>query len=137
MSNPIIRQWYLDCISELSRCFGVVEFDDLAFKWISIRDFLLPDTFCQEHSTLLIATPGMNIENYKGYNFYMDMGLRRTDGREFEHLFNKSLYNNLSDYNYSRLSFHLMAFTPRYPAVNGDRLIDIVQSLYHFLGETW
>jgi len=135
--DRMICRWYFDCIQELSQSFGRVLFDDLAFKWILIDIFPLPNTFHQTISLLLIKTPGENIENYKGYNFYMDQGLKRQDNEQNVHLIERSHYNDLKENNFARLSYHLKSFRASYPIHTGDTLLDVCQSLYHFLGRRW
>jgi hypothetical protein len=137
MGNQIVHRWYLDCIRELTRCFGKVAYDHLAFSWILIEDFPLPNTFNEASSSLLTKTPGLNIENYTGYDFFMDLDLLRLDGHQTTHLIAGSVYNPHKMDGYCRLSYHLETFRPAYPIGKGDTLLDICQSLYHFLGQTW
>ena len=137
MIHLLVNQWYLDCISELNRCFGMVEFDDIAYTWILIEEFPLPGTFYQVSSTLLIGVPGLNIENYAGYDFFMDLELSRLDSTQRKHLIDTEWYNPHKHLGYCRLSYHLQAFNPTYPIGNGDTLLDICQSLFHFLGQKW
>ena len=137
MKNLIGHLWYSECIGELTRFFDRVSYDHSAFNWILIEDFPLPDAFFETSSSLLIKTPGMNIENYTGYDFFMDLDLTRLDGQQTEHLIAGEGYNPHKTDGYCRLSYHLDAFKPTYPAGNGDTLLDICQSVYHFLGQSW
>lgn len=134
--NITVSDWYSDCLYELSEYFEV-GYDDLEIEWILIYNFLLPEVFLQEESPLLITTPGANIENFSGYDFYMDLDLTRMDGNQQKHLIEQSNYNNLNHLDFVKLSYHLRSFNPRNPASSGDTIFDICQSIYHFLGKRW
>jgi len=141
-SQPVIKnqsviQWYLFCIRELRQYFGALYIDDIAFNWLQIIDFPLPNTFLQSSSTLLLKIPGENIENHYDYDFYMDLNLNRMDGQQTKHLIDRSGYNPYHNRGYCRLSYHLQSFNPTLPICNGDTLLDICQSLYLFLGQKW
>ena len=134
--NIKIGHWYLECIQEL-RTYFKLEYDEKYITWILIYDFILPEIFLQKDSPLLIKTPGVNIDNFSGFEFYLDVNLKRLDGIQSHHIFENHGYNDLSDYKYSKLSFHLNSFNPRIPAAAGDTIFDICQSVYHFLGNRW
>ena len=112
-------------------------YDNRLFLWVLIYTFPLPDTFVDDCSPLLIRMPGENIENYSGYGFYLDVDLYRLDNRQVNHLFEDRAYNDLRNKGYSKLSYHLQAFRPSYPVGNGDTILDICKSVFHFLGQRW
>ena len=136
MSNTT-TDWYLYCINEMVDAFGDVRYDHILFNWVMIHKFPLPDIFQEENSVLVITTPQDNISNHEGYDFYTDKYLCRKDGQSGVRLHDEDEYNPYAALNYSRLSFHLNSFCPKYPFYAGDRLIDIVRSVYHFLGSDW
>ena len=79
-----------------------------------------------------MKTPGHHIDNQLGYSFYLDQGLRRIDGSDLAHYFeNGDPY--LAKKKYAMLSYHLSKFKHRLPANRGDTLMDICQSVFHFL----
>jgi len=125
------------CINELAQDFYGVEYDSQGWNWIVIPNFPLPDTFYQDTSPLMIKTPGPIIENFNGYDFYMNLDLSRLDNQQSSHLIDGSGYNDLGELGWTKLSFHLQEFNPAYPTQEGDTLMDILQSLYHFLEEKW
>ena len=137
VGNQLIYQWYSDCIYELEQYFGIIDFDDIRLNWVLIQDYPLPDTFLQTESSLLLGTPSVNIENHNGYDFFMDLDLSRMDGQQTKHLIDRRGYNPHRDLGYCRLSYHLQKFNPAYPIKKGDTLLDICQSLFHFLGQKW
>jgi hypothetical protein len=129
------ERWYLANIRMLERLFNRVLFDDIAFQWILIHRFPLPPIFNKNDSSLLIKTPGANIQNHSGYQFYLDIQLSRKDLNNFKHIFEGGSYNDLRAKGYSKLSFHLQSFRPSYDFLNGDNLVDITQAVYNFLGQ--
>ena len=130
--------WYSDCIKEICRYFYSVEYDDAAFKWVLIPEYVLPKaTFKQKSSALLLQTPGWNIENHHGYRFFMDLNLSRLDGLQTAYLIETEGHNPYRNLGYSALCYHLEFFNPKYPASEGDTLLTILQSLYSFLGQEW
>ena len=137
MISQVTARWYLQCIDQLVRHFGSLSYDSQFFSWILIDAFPLPDTFLDDSSPLLVRTPGENIENYSGYSFYLDMDLYRLDNRQVQHLFDDGAYNDLRSKGYSKLSYHLRAFRPAYIVGNGDTILDICKSVFHFLGQRW
>jgi hypothetical protein len=137
MLNPNITQWYIDCLGQLSQYFPTIAYDDIALRWIMIAKYPLPQTFIAPDTTLLIETPGPNIDNHTAYNFYTNLNLTRIDGAHAAHLIDKDSYNPYRNQGYCRLSYHLTIFRPTFPAANGDSLTDICQSLFHFLSERW
>lgn len=130
-----IRNWYMLNVQMLQRLFDQISIDDIAFQWVLIHRFPLPSIFDQYESALLIRTPGVNIENYAAYDFYLNMNLSRKDLNRFRHIFDVDPYNDLSHKGYSKLSFHLTSFTPAYDVLSGDTLVDIVQAIYNFLAQ--
>jgi hypothetical protein len=130
-----LQDWYLLNVRMLQKLFGRVSFDDIAFRWVKIHDFPLPDIFQAEQSSLLITTPGANIENHHAYGFYLDTHLSRKDSKTTRYLFEDDSYNDLFNKGYSKLCFNLKGFRPSYPAINGDTLVDLCQSIYNFLAQ--
>ena len=137
IENQSVIRWYFYCIRELHQHFRFIYIDDIAFDWLQIIDFPLPNTFFQSSSTLLLKLPGENIENHYDYDFYMDLDLNRMDGQQTKHLIDGIGYNLYQNQGYCRLSYHLQNFNPTLPINNGDTLLDICQSLYHFLSKKW
>ena len=137
MESPIIYQWFLDCVYEITQYFGMAKFDDQTLKWVFIQQYPLPKTFYHSSTSLLIETPGQNIENHAAYNFFTNLELMRLDGQHNKHLIDQEGYNLYKSLGYCRLSYHLNSFRPAYPIKDGDRLLDICQSLFHFLGKRW
>jgi len=136
--SQAVRRWYIANIEEMESYFGgSLRFDDEQFTWILIEQFPLPATFYKKETVLLIDTPGENVENFDAYSFFTDMNLHRLDGTQFSHLIDNEGYNPLKNLGYCRLSYHLESFNPSYPIHNGDTIIDICQSIYHFLGQRW
>jgi len=132
-----INDWYVDCIQELYQYFYEVRYDDIAFNWVLVPEYVLPKAFKQRSSALLVETPSMNIENYNGYRFFMNLNLNRLDGSQGLHFIEGGWYNPYRNLGYSALSYHLEAFNPKFPACEGDTLFTILKSLYSFLGERW
>jgi hypothetical protein len=93
MKGSLIHKWYLDNANELYRYFGKILLDDSGLLWLSIQSFPLPHTFQQRNSVLLIKTPGVNIENHTGYDFFMDLNLKRLDDQQEKHLIDRESYN--------------------------------------------
>ena len=142
MANQKISEtaklWYLDNFEEILGKFkGHVDYDDILCTWILIKKFHMPSTFFTKFACLLICTPGDDITNLSAYSFYTDLNLERLDGAQLNHLFDGDGYNPYKNLGYSRLSYHLEAFNPSYPIYNGDTILDICQSVYHFLGKKW
>ena len=137
MNGTVIYQWYLDNAKELFHYFGKILIDDSVLSWLLIENFPLPHTFHQKDSVLLVTTPGINIENHAGYDFFMTLNLSRLDGKQETHLIDREGYNPYKSQGYCRLSYHLKAFNPSYPIEHGDRLLDACQSLFHFLARGW
>jgi len=131
----MIANWYAANIAMLQRIFGTVAYDDQCFTWVRIQNFILPPVYNQYSTSLLIRTPGYNLENHQGYQFYLNKVLRRTDGVSWTHYFDDHNYNDLADRNYARLSYHLRSFRPTMDLVSGDNLVDICQGVYNFLAQ--
>ena len=133
----MIRHWYETNVRALQQLFGEVAYDHRQFYWVGIRSFALPPVFQESHSSLLITTPGANIENHDGYKFYLDLGLTRQCRDRERHIFENHGYNDLYKEGWARLSYHLDVFRPTPDVKSGDNLVHVVQSVYNFLGQKW
>jgi hypothetical protein len=131
----MINQWYLINILMLQSIWGAVEYDDNLFTWIKIHHFDLPAVYYQKVSILLFMTPGYNIDNFKDYNFFVDLNLKRRDGVAPPFVHENDEYNNLYYQGYARLSFHLDGFRPTADVVSGDNYLELAKAVYHFLGQ--
>ena len=131
----MVRQWYLLNVRLLQSIFGQITFDDQGLFWVLIHDFELPHVWNKPSTSLLIKTPGENIENYKDYYFYIDRDLRRMDNLAMKNIFDGSFYNDLYKKNYARLCLHLNNFAPALNFKDGENLADICQTVYHFLSQ--
>jgi hypothetical protein len=131
----MIQRWYEINITMLCRCYGQVSYDDLNFSWIKVHSFKLPPVFTKSYTALLISTPGQNIENYNGYDFYLDKELERKDNQPMDHIFGRSGYNDLSHKNHARLSLHLKSFRPALDVISGENLLDMCEVVYSHLGQ--
>jgi hypothetical protein len=131
----MIRRWYEINTKMLCRCYGQVSYDELNLSWIRIHRFKLPPVFRQSYTALLIMTPGQNIENYNGYDFYLDKELKRKDKKPMDHIFDGSGFNDLSGKNYARLSLHLKSFRPALDVISGENLLDMCEVVYNHLGQ--
>jgi len=131
----MIEQWYLATIQMLRQVWGDVDYDDIYFTWIRIFYFDLPPVYFQEYSDLLILTPGLNIENFQDYHFYVDQNLSRRDGISLPFVHENVHCNNLYNQGYARLSFHLKSFRATTDVVSGDNLFELAKAAYHFLGQ--
>jgi hypothetical protein len=129
----MVRQWYLLNGRLLQRIFGQITFDEQGLSWVLIHHFKLPHIWNKPSTALLIKTPGENIENFKDYYFYIDRDLHRTDKLAMRHIFDGPGYNDLYEKNYARLCLHLKKFAPTLNFKDGDNLVDICQTVYHFL----
>lgn len=132
----MIQSWYLANIAILTRLFGQVSYDDGCYTWVRIHRFDLPPIFIQKQTSLLMLTPGFNIDNYVDYHFYVDQNLERWDGIAPPFIHEDSECNNLYQYGYARLSFHLESFRPTTDVISGDNLLELSKAVYHFLGQT-
>lgn len=133
--NVKIAEWYLKNIRALQRVYGRVDYDQKGLSWILVDRFKLPPDFNRKDSVLLIETPKENLTMKDGFNFYLNKRLVRTDGKPTTRLHDDDGYNPYRDKEYSRLSFHVHDFRPKLDVVKGDNLIDIMESLYNFLGD--
>jgi len=131
----MIEQWYLASIEILRRVWGTVEYDDSYFTWIKIIYFDLPSVYFQEDSALLFITPGLNIENFQDYHFYVDQNLSRRDGVAPPFVHENNECNNLYNHGYARLSFHLKSFKATTDVVTGDNFFKLAKAVYHFLDQ--
>jgi hypothetical protein len=130
----MIKQWYALNIALLNRAFGELTVER-GFNWILIHKFNLPPVWNRKYTALLIKIPGKNIENHAGYNFYIDLGLIRTDGLDPCHIYERSSYNDLFGKKYARLCLHLKHFKPSMNMTYGDTIVDICEVAYNFLGQ--
>ena len=131
----MIEQWYLANIQILRQIWGLVEFDDSYFNWMRIKYFVLPSVYFQEYSDLLLVTPGLNIENFQDYHFYVDQNLSRRDGVAPPFVHENNGCNNLYDQGYARLSFHLTSFRATTDVVSGDNFLELAKAVHLFLGQ--
>lgn len=131
----MIEKWYMANIALLVRLFGEVSFDDNCYEWVRIHRFDLPPIFWQEQTSLLILTPGFNIDNHLDYHFFVDRRLERRDGIFPPFIHEDNEYNSLYELNYARLSFHLDSFKPSADVVSGDNLLGLSKAVYHFIGQ--
>jgi hypothetical protein len=135
MTIGVIRDWYEQNIVMLANFYENVSYDDNQFTWVLIDSIDLPEVYYGRCTPLLIITPGANIQNYEDYNFYINQDLRRIDGNLPPFVHETDSYNNLYSHGFARLSFHLERFDPRPVAFEGDNLLTLVKSVYHFLGK--
>lgn len=134
----MIYSWYSMNVEMLRRLFPDVEYDDVNFSFIRIRDFPLPPgTFLQSSTNFLIVPPGRNIELHSAYKFYLNKGLIRTVSDSENHLFEEADYNDLRHLGWARFSFHLESFRPTWDVISGDTLIDVTQAAYNYLASAW
>jgi len=133
--NAKIAKWYMQNINALGRVYGLVDYDQQGLSWILVHYFKLPPDFNRKESVLLIETPKENLPMKDGFNFYLDKRLVRTDGKPTTRLHDDDGYNPHRDKGYSRLSFHLQDFRPKFDVVKGDNLIDVMKSLYNFMND--
>ena len=131
----MIEQWYWMCLQLLSQVWGEIQYDDGAFTWVRIVYFDLPPVYHLSETSLLMTTPGYNIENYMDYHFFVDQRLTRIDGSKPPFVHEDDHCNNLYSHGYARLSFHLESFRPTQDVVSGDNLFELAKSVYHFLGQ--
>lgn len=129
----MVSQWYAANVQLLRSIYGKVNYNDDNFSWIDIKRFILPPVYYQTTTRLFMLTPGIHLDNYKAFDFYVDQGLFRPDVRSFEHIFEHDGYNLLADRGLARLSLHLKSFQPSPDVYSGDKLLDIVQNVYNFL----
>ncbi|MFC1488954.1 hypothetical protein ACFL6B_03805 [Thermodesulfobacteriota bacterium] len=129
----MIERWYKINVEMLRRIFGRVSYDEHGFTWILIHRFNLPPFFNKTHSSLLITTPGSNINNSADYNFYIDKNLKRNDIAASRYIFEDTNYNLLRHKNYARICFELKKFRPISDVIGGDTIVDLCQSIYNFL----
>ena len=129
----MVKHWYLQNIMILIRIFGKVKFDETSFLWVIIPSFFLPEIYDQKTTRLLIETPGQQINNPEGFNFYADQGLFRSDMYTYEHIYEDCDYNHYRDIGLARLSLHLNTFEPSLDVHSGDTLLDVTQNVYNFL----
>jgi|GEM_PF-3012343 len=133
--NMKIAKWYMQNIKALEYVYGLVDYDQAGLSWILVYYFKLPPDFNRKDSVLLIETPLENLTMKDGFNFYLDKQLVRTDGKPTTRLHDDDAWNPHRDKGYSRLSFHINDFRPKLDVVAGDNLIDVMKSLYNFLGD--
>ena len=129
-----IKRWYKGNVIILSKVYGTVEFDSVAYSWIYIRDFILPDCFTTKTSALLITTPMDDLMRPSGFNFYLNQNLKRNDGKPTSrlHIQNNPYYR----YGYAWICLHINDFRPRMNPNKKDNILDLCQSLYNFIGDT-
>ncbi len=127
----MIERWYLGNIGLLAKIFGQVSYDDSCFTWIKVHGFDLPEIYFQKQTTLLILTPGYNLDNHQSFNFFVNQNMQRKD-RIPPPFVHEIRYNHLRSYGYARLSFHLTSFKPSADIVSGDNLLELLKSIYHF-----
>jgi hypothetical protein len=129
-----ITNWYMANLRALQKIYGGVA-HSRKFSWILIHDYQLPPYFNVATSALLITTPGDNLMASDGFSFFLNKKLRRTDGKPTNRLHDNDGWNPHKGKGYSRLSFHINDFRPKHQASEGDNLVDLCVSLYHFLGD--
>ena len=128
-------RWFMANIVMLQRALGPITYDDVAYRWFRVERMPLPPIFCKREAKLLTKVPYPNLSHADGYNFYSDQYLSRRDGAIFHHVKEQVDWNDEADLGYARVSFHLTSFNPSPDVFSGDNFIDLVESIYNFLGQ--
>lgn len=129
--------WYEENFKILKRIYEYISYDLRNYLYFYIFSFELPEIYTQRTTTLLVETPGYQINNHEGFNFYVTKGLSRLDGTtSYEHIYENHGYNRRYEEGYARLSLHLNSFKPcLYDVMKGDSLLNVIQATYNFLAQ--
>ncbi|MCB2189868.1 MAG: hypothetical protein KQJ78_25930 [Deltaproteobacteria bacterium] len=131
----LMARWFMANIAMLQRALGPINFDDVAYRWFRVERMPLPPVYWKRETKLLTKVPYPNLSHADGYNFYSDQYLSRRDGAVFQHIKEHAAWNDESDLGYARISFHLTSFNPSPDMLHGDTFIDLMESVYNFLGQ--
>ena len=128
------QYWILQNVKLLGKAFGKnrVVLNGKNWQSILIFAYLLPDTWKQQKSHLLIVLPAKSKVLYTPpERFYMDWGLRLINGKKPPHYFEDSDFNDMRNQNMARFSFHLKeGWNPKIQCLEGTNLLHVVQGFY-------
>ena len=129
------QYWVLQNVKLLSQAFGQNRIVLNGRNWQSILIFgyLLPDTWKQQKSRLLIVLPPKSQIFYKPpERFYMDWGLRLINGKRPPHYFENDSFNDKKNQKMARFSFHVKEnnWNPRINCLDGTNLHQVIQGFY-------
>ncbi len=126
--------WFLKNRSMLERIFGEerIRLDWPGLRYLQITQFPLPANWRQRHTPLLMVFDSpANIFLYGPDRFYICKGLRTIHDEVPTHYFEDGGFNDLSDKNWARYSFHLSyEWRPTSDVRNSNNIIDVLDSLH-------
>ncbi len=126
--------WFLENNWMLERLFGAerITFEWPEVKYLQISQYPLPTNWMQLHTSLLMVFDNpANIFVHPPDRFYLNRGLRTVHGEIPTHYFEGEGYNDLSNLNWARYSFHIQDnWHPERDVESGSTLLDVLDALH-------
>ena len=128
------QNWILQNLQLLSKRYGKNNVILNAKDWqsIYILNFVLPKNWQKTTTPLLMILPEKSKIFYTPPDrFYFSKGLKTINGKRPKHYFEDDFFNDMSERNLARFSFHLKkGWNPRANCLKGTNLLQVIDGLY-------
>jgi hypothetical protein len=134
MKLSAFQTWLVLNAALLSKVFGTnnVLIDDNKWRCLQIMNFTLPINWNRCISKLLIEFPSRNNSILPPDRFYIERGLKTTNGHVPEHYFENDYFNDKASEGWARFSFHIEGnWQPSLDMRHGTTMIKVLDSLYN------